>query len=75
MRSHCWVVSWQWRPYADFLESVDSTVEYLYTKFVEFSFCCCLFLFECENECECVCAFSVMFFCADDVQWKRMSRA
>ena len=34
-----------------------------------------LFLFECENECECVCAFSVMFFCADDVQWKRMSRA
>ena len=31
--------------------------------------CCCLILFEYDNKCERVCAFSVMFFCADSVQW------
>ena len=36
---------------------------------VSFRFCCCLILFEYDNKCERVCAFSVMFFCADSVQW------
>ena len=37
----------------------------------------CLILFECENKCERECAFFflVMFFCADSVQWRRISRA
>ena len=36
---------------------------------VSFRFCCCLILFEYDNICERVCAFSVMFSCADSVQW------
>ena len=36
---------------------------------VSFRFCCCLILFEYDNKCERECAFSVMFFCADSVQW------
>ena len=37
---------------------------------VSFCFCCCLILFEYNNKCERVCAFSVMFFCAESVQWR-----
>ena len=36
---------------------------------VSFHFCCCLILFEYDNKCETVHAFSVMFYCADSVQW------
>ena len=37
---------------------------------VSFHFCCCLILVEYYSKCDWVCASSVMFFCADSVQWE-----
>ena len=59
-----------------FLEPVDSAVHNLYSKFGEFSV---LLLFNSvwmwEWMWECVYAFTVMFFFADTIQWRRMSWA
>ena len=46
------------------------TVLFSTYNLVSFCFCCCLILFEYNNKCERVCAFSVMFFCAESVQWR-----
>ena len=45
------------------------TVLFSTYNLVSFCFCCCLILFEYDNKCDRVCTFSVMFFCADSVQW------